>query len=255
VLHTNRTRAGSFGDDADLYDRVRPSYPPALIKRLVVDQPVTVLDVGCGTGKAARLFVDRGLEVLGLEPDPRMAAVARRHGLAVEEGTFEAWDSRGRTFDLLTCAQAWHWVEPVAGSRKAAQVVRAGGRIGLFWNVGRPPEHVRKPVDAVYASLAPSLVEQSIVLGLGQEERAGLAAETLTASGKWADVRVETFPWERSYSTAEWLDQIQTHSDHRVLPPEQLAALLAGVGAEIDRLGGSFVMPYETALVTGIQAG
>jgi hypothetical protein len=93
------------------------------------------------------------------------------------------------------------------------------------------------------------------VLGLGQEERAGLAAESLTASGKWADVIVETFPWERSYSTAEWIDQIQTHSDHRGLPPEQLAALLAAVGAEIDRLGGHFVMSYETALVTGIQRG
>ncbi|MCW2548525.1 MAG: methyltransferase type 11 [Mycobacterium sp.] len=255
MLHTNRTRAGSFGEDAELYDRVRPSYPPALIKWLMRDQPATVLDVGCGTGKAARLFADRGAEVLGVEPDPRMAAVARRHGLAVDEGTFEAWDPRGRTFDLLISAQAWHWVEPVAGALKAAQVVRDGGRIGLFWNVGQPPEVLRTRVDAVYASLAPSLAEQSVVLGLGQEERAGLAAESLTASGKWADVIVETFPWERSYSTAEWIDQIQTHSDHRGLPPEQLAALLAAVGAEIDRLGGHFVMSYETALVTGIQRG
>jgi SAM-dependent methyltransferase len=254
VLHTNRTRAGSFGDDAELYDRVRPSYPPALIKRLMRDQPATVLDVGCGTGKAARLFADRGAEVLGLEPDPRMAAIARRHGLAVEEGTFEAWEPRGRTFDLLTCAQAWHWVEPVAGALKAAEVVRDGGRIGLFWNVGRPPEEVRSPVDAVYASLAPSLVADSIVLGAGLEQRSGMAAESLTASGKWADVAIETFPWERSYVTAEWLEQIQTHSDHRGLPPEQLSALLVGVGAEIDQLGGSFVMSYETALVTGLQS-
>jgi SAM-dependent methyltransferase len=255
VLHTNRTRAGSFGDDAELYDRVRPSYPPALIKRLMQDHPVTVLDVGCGTGKAARLFADRGAQVLGLEPDPRMAAIARRHGLAVEEGTFEAWEPQGRSFDLLTCAQAWHWVEPVGGALKAAQVVGHGGRIGLFWNVGRPPEAIREPVDAVYAMRAPSLVEQSIVLGAGLEERAGLASESLTASGKWAQIGIETFAWERTYSTGDWLDQIQTHSDHRGLPPEQLAALLAGVGAEIDRLGGSFVMPYETALVTGIQRG
>jgi SAM-dependent methyltransferase len=254
VLHTNRTRAGSFGEDAELYDRVRPSYPPALIKWLMRDQPSTVLDVGCGTGKAARLFADRGAEVLGLEPDPRMAAIARRHGLTVEEGTFEAWEPRGRTFDLLTCAQAWHWVEPVAGALKAAQVVRDGGRIGLFWNLGRPPQELREPVDAVYATLAPGLEEYSVLLGRGESDRAGLAAETLTASGKWADVTVETFPWETTYGTAEWLDHLQTHSDHRGLAPEQLAALLAGVGAEIDRLGGSFVMTYETALVTGIQS-
>jgi SAM-dependent methyltransferase len=253
VLHTNRTRAGSFGDDAELYDRVRPSYPPALIKRIMRDRPATVLDVGCGTGKASRLFADRGVEVLGIEPDPRMAAIARRHGLAVEVATFEDWEPKGRTFDLLTSAQAWHWVEPVAGALKAAQVVREGGRIGVFWNLGRPPEDLRKPVDAVYESLAPGLAEYSVLLGRGENDRAGLAAETLAASGKWADVRVETFPWECSYRTADWLAQIQTHSDHRGLPPQRLEALLAAVGAEIDRLGGSFVMSYETALVSGIQ--
>ena len=29
TLHRDRRRAGSFGDDAELYDRVRPPYPPA----------------------------------------------------------------------------------------------------------------------------------------------------------------------------------------------------------------------------------
>ena len=253
MLHTDRTRAGSFGDDAELYDRARPSYPPALIDRLLRAEPSTVLDVGCGTGIASRLIADRGVDVLGLEPDPRMAAVARQRGTAVEEGALEAWDPRGRQFDLLTSAQAWHWVEPVNGAVKAAQLVGEGGHIGLFWNLGRPPESFRERVDPAYERLAPGLEEYSVLLGRGEHVRAGLAGETLSESGLWDDVHVETFPWQREYRTAEWLDHIQTHSDHRGLPPGQLTALLTAIGAEIERLGGSFVMQYETALVTGVK--
>jgi SAM-dependent methyltransferase len=255
VLHTNRTRAGSFGEVADLYDRARPTYPPALIDRLLSDGPATVLDVGCGTGIASRLLAARGPAVLGLEPDSRMAAVARRSGLTVEEGTLEAWDPEGRRFDLLTCAQAWHWVEPERGALKAAKVVNDGGRIALFWNLAQPTADLRSRIDPLYESIAPGLQEYSALLGRGEDDRTIPAVTSLTASGKWDDVHVETFAWERSYTTAEWLDHIQTHSDHRGLAPGQLAELVAGVGAEIDRLGGSFVMQYETALVTGVKRG
>ena len=138
TLHKDRRRASSFGDDPEAYDRVRPPYPAALIDVLVAEQPRTVLDVGCGTGIVARLLIARGCDVLGLEPDARMADVARRHGVVVEAGTIEEWDAGDRHFDLLTAGQAWHWVDPDPGAAKAAQVLRPGGRIGLFWNQAHP---------------------------------------------------------------------------------------------------------------------
>jgi SAM-dependent methyltransferase len=79
-----RDRAESFGQVAQEYDRYRPSYPAALIDVLAALRPHAVLDVGCGTGKAASLLVERGLSVLGVEIDPQMAAVARGHGIEVE---------------------------------------------------------------------------------------------------------------------------------------------------------------------------
>src|SRR5215475_3487386 len=94
-VHTNRTRAESFGAVADAYDRARPSYPPALIDDLLAAAPADALDVGCGTGKAARLLAERGVPVLGVEVDARMAAVARAHEIPVELGTFEQWDAAG----------------------------------------------------------------------------------------------------------------------------------------------------------------
>nr|WP_240197174.1 class I SAM-dependent methyltransferase [Nonomuraea lactucae] len=65
-----------------------------------------VLDVGCGTGIAARQFQAAGCRVLGVEPDSRMADFARPSGVEVDVATFEAWDLAGRTFDAVIAGQA-----------------------------------------------------------------------------------------------------------------------------------------------------
>ncbi|MBO0837835.1 MAG: SAM-dependent methyltransferase, partial [Actinobacteria bacterium] len=55
--HRQRQVAESFGADAARYDRARPSYPSALVDGIVAGSPGRdVLDVGCGTGIAARQF-------------------------------------------------------------------------------------------------------------------------------------------------------------------------------------------------------
>jgi trans-aconitate methyltransferase len=50
-----------FGEDPDLYDLARPSYPAALLDDLVtmVGPSARALDVGCGTGKATVLLAAR----------------------------------------------------------------------------------------------------------------------------------------------------------------------------------------------------
>ena len=52
------------------------------------------------------MFAVRGCRVLGVEPDDRMAAVARSHRIEVEVATFEEWDPAGRTFDYSMPARA-----------------------------------------------------------------------------------------------------------------------------------------------------
>ena len=91
-----------------------------------------------------------GSRVLGVEPDPRMAEFARQRGFEVEVAKFEDWDPAGRAFDVLISGQAWHWVDPVIGAGRAAEVLRPGGRLALFWNVFQPPPDVVEVFNAVY---------------------------------------------------------------------------------------------------------
>ena len=117
--------------------------------------PTSALDVGCGTGKVAVSLMERGLPVLGVEPDPRMAEVARRHHVAVEVASFESWDPAERTYDLLTAGHSWHWVDPVIGLAKAASLLVPGGTIALFWNYHVLEEPLLAAMENAYRSHAP----------------------------------------------------------------------------------------------------
>ena len=254
MLHDDRRRAGSFGDDAEQYDRARPTYPAALIDDLLADDGHDVLDVGCGTGKVGRLFAARGCAVLGVEPDERMAAVARRHGLTVELAPFETWDARDRTFDLLVAGQTWHWVEPDAGAAKAAAVLRPYGRVAVFWNRSVLPAEMKTSFQDVYRRLEPDKSE-SILIGNVPDARFATAADSFRRNGSFGDPQVHTYTWVQPFTREQWLDLVPTHSDHRTLPPERLRALSVAIGEAIDvTVGGavdaSFEVTYDTVVVT-----
>lgn len=251
-LHENRARALSFGSVAALYDAARPSYPPALIDDLMAFAPRQVLDVGCGTGKAARLLVERGCDLLGIEPDPSMAAVARSHGIRAEESTFEAWNPRGRTYDLIVSGQAWHWVNPEFGVPKAASLLPPGGHIGVFWNRGRPEDETRRALEAVYLRLAPELAKTNVALNLSAEPDDRYAE--FRNAGLFTDVEARTYPWDAVYDRAAWIDLTATQSDHVRLPEERRHALLLALGDAIDALGGRLTYHYSTLLVLATRS-
>ncbi len=242
-IFADRARAESFGVVAENYDSYRPSYPAALIDDLAALGP-GVLDIGCGTGKAAVLLAGRGMDVLGVEVDERMAEVARGHGITVEVGDFETWDPAGRRFDLITCAQAWHWVDPDRGVPKAAKVLRPGGCAALFWNYDELDEPVQQALDTAYEQHAPELL-RSVVRGASkQSDRPHAASFDLDAA--FTETSTKHYRWEHTFTADAWVGMSRTHSDHLQLAPDRLDALSDATRAAIDALGGSFVSHYGT---------
>jgi SAM-dependent methyltransferase len=250
--HQARQVAESFGSDAERYDRARPSYPETLVKRIVAASPGRdVLDVGCGTGIAARQFQAAGRNVLGVDPDARMAELARQRGIDVEVATFETWDPAGRAFDAIIAAQAWHWVDPAAGAAKAAQALRPGGLLAVFWNAFQPSPGLGGAFATVYRQVMPGSpnVWAGPILD-AYLTMCGKAADGMRQADGFGEPDQWRADWDRSYTRDEWLDQVPTFGGHAELPPAKLQDLLTGLGAAIDAVGGTFTMHYTTVAVT-----
>jgi SAM-dependent methyltransferase len=257
--YQHRQIAESFGSDAARYDRARPRYPDPMVARIVAASPgPDVLDVGCGTGIEARQFQAAGCMVLGVEPDARMADFARRTGVEVEVATFETWESAGRAFDAVIAGTAWHWVDPVAGAAKAAQVLRPGGRLAPFHHVFQSPPEVMEALAKVYRRVAPdspfNLSSQLTRSALdAYQPLFAKIADGIREVGGFSDPEQWRFDWEQSYTRDAWLDQMPTHGALTQLPSDKLAEVLEGVGAAIDAMGGSFTMQYTTVAVTAAR--
>ena len=247
--HENRVRAESFGARADAYDRYRPTYPAEMADDLCAGGKPRVLDVGCGTGKAARLFVARGCEVLGIEIDERMANKARRHGIRVEVAPFESWESNSRTFDLVTAGQAWHWVDPEVAPHKAADVLEADGRIAVFWNHSRPHD----------PDLEKALHEASSRHGDDRfdgpkdwraHHDVSSHSEAIEKSGRFALSDLHTYSWQWLITSEHWLAMWLTWSEIAVMSEEQRSALVSEVSAVLERFGDEILFDYETQCIT-----
>ncbi len=256
--HHYREVAESFGDDAERYDRTRPSYPGDLVDRIIAESPgPRVLDVGCGTGIVARLFQAAGCQVLGVDPDARMADLARDRGIEVEVAKFEDWEPAGRLFDSVVAGQAWHWVDPVAGAARAGEALRPRGRLAVFWNAFQFPADMSEAFAAAYRQGVPDSPMSRGSMP-GPEIYATMcakAADAMRQAGGFDDAEQWRFDWDRLYTRDEWLDQVPTFGGHSQLSPDKLQQVLDGMGAAIDAAGGSFTLHYVTMAATAARSG
>lgn len=241
-----------FGEVADLYDRRRPGYPAAMYDDLLslMGSGARALEAGAGTGRATIELARRGVEVVALEHDPAMAAIARRaaHDLPVEieERRFEEWDGEAGSFDLVVSAQAWHWIDQEQGPTVAHRALRPGGVLAVWWNRSGVQENtLREAIDAAYRCHAPEL-ERSVMNRPVHE----LDPDALAIQG-FGPVQHRTYTWAQRYDALSYTELLQTHSDHRMLPPGQMDSLLRAVATAIDEVaGGEIEYRYRTDLLS-----
>ena len=256
--HQHRQIAESFGTDAERYDRARPRYPQALVDRVIAGCPGReVLDIGCGTGIVARQFLAAGCRVLGVDPDARMAELARQSGVEVEVGRIEDWDPAGRLFDAAVAGQSWHWVDPVAGAAAAARALRPGGRLTLFWNAVQPPTDLNEAfAEALHRALpdmpfrmpANTSAADAYVRGFGR------VTGGLRDAGGFGEPEQWRYEWEWTYTRDAWLDWMPTTGVLTTAPQEAVAQVLADAGAAIDAAGGSFTAQHTTVALSAVRA-
>ncbi|ADG80572.1 Methyltransferase type 11 OS=Tsukamurella paurometabola (strain ATCC 8368 / DSM / CCUG 35730/ CIP 100753 / JCM 10117 / KCTC 9821 / NBRC 16120 / NCIMB 702349/ NCTC 13040) OX=521096 GN=Tpau_4001 PE=4 SV=1 [Tsukamurella paurometabola] len=239
-LHEDRHRALSFGAIADAYDRLRPRYADVTVDAISAGA-ATAVDVGAGTGILSRQLRDRGLDVLVVEPDAAMAEVARGSGVPAEVATFEDWDAAGRTYDLVTFGQSWHWVDADIAVPRLAGLLNPGGRVALLWNKLRPTT----PSNAELRAASADYINVDAVSADPTQAEFALAELGNRFTDAGFTVRTREDAWTETQTAERWLDLIFTYSAHSTLPDDRKAALrsaLAGVIGDRDvELGASTI--------------
>ncbi|GAB6899708.1 class I SAM-dependent methyltransferase [Kineosporia succinea] len=128
----------SFGANASTYDSMRPGWPADTARWLTGDAEgaLDVLDLGAGTGKLTSTLVELGHRVTAVEPDEGMLAVlsAKLPGAEARAGSAERIPLPDGSVDVVTVAQAWHWMEQPAAALEVARVLRPGGLLAVAWH-------------------------------------------------------------------------------------------------------------------------
>jgi SAM-dependent methyltransferase len=153
-----------FSVRVDAYARHRPTYPAevaALAERECgLRAGCSVADIGCGTGLLARLFLDRGCYVFGVEPNPEMRdagqkALAGMARFQAIDGRAEATTLPAASVDLVTAGQAAHWFDADLACAEFRRILKPGGWLMLVWNERKRQAGFMSDYEALIARHAP----------------------------------------------------------------------------------------------------
>jgi SAM-dependent methyltransferase len=240
-LFTNRQRANSFGGAAENYDAFRPRYPEQLIDDVLATGARRVLEGGAGTGIASVQLIERGADLLAVEPDARMAAVAQAKGIPVEIATFEQWEPAGRRFDRVVFAASFHWVDPAVALPKIREILDDRGKLALIWNRLRPTNPTRDEFESIYREYTNVETHR----GDGNPDE---IVNLITAAG--FTVTQRRYPHDLHYSARQWVDIAFTFSNQLLVPADKAdelrARLIERIGPAGVSVGGDAVAIFAT---------
>lgn len=209
-----RRRADAFRSTGVTYHRYRPGYPDDAVGWALPDGARDVLDLGAGTGRLTDALLERGLTVTAVDPSASMLAVlaARHPDVSVVEARAEATGLADASFDAIVVGQAWHWIDPAAGSAEAARLLRPRGTIAMLWNQRVPEDGWQAAFEAVQPD--PRGVDLISRHDADARFPFGAREEFRTA-------------WERTIPAEDYVQLYTTQSPFLIASPEEQARRLA----------------------------
>jgi SAM-dependent methyltransferase len=212
-MTTSVTPGGPLiGTAAESFERFRLGYPDEVVDRTLSFAGRTVtraVEIGAGTGKAARAFASRGVHVTALEPDADMFAVLKREtvGMQVEPVARALEEYDGPPTDLVYAAASWHRTDRRSRVRNAWRLLERGGVVAVF------ASRMRLADPGVQAVLREARVP---VL----EDDAFRADHDLAAGDLFTDLEEHLVARELVLPQREYVGYLSTVSDYIRLTPD-----------------------------------
>jgi len=214
----------AYSGTAQYYDLYRPSVPVELVERIIssvkgLEVAPHLLDLGTGTGKVLERFLPHFSDIIAVEPDTEMLALAKRRlvphmaadtsihfvtGQAEDIELSDEWHA-----SLVTICRAFHWMDRPTVLSKLEHIVAPGGVVAIFgdssiWNLQDP-----------WCVIVKGVIQEI----LGQERRSGenifTAPEpygTTLAASAFSKIEEFSLPVERSWTLDQLIGYIYSNS-------------------------------------------
>jgi ubiquinone/menaquinone biosynthesis C-methylase UbiE len=227
--------AHSFGGVADAYERGRPTYPAEAVRWMLGEEPLTVLELGAGTGKLTRVMVDLGHDVHATDPDAAMLKIleAEVPGVPTARAGAEEIPLGDGSVDAVIAAQAFHWFDLDKALPEIARVIRPGGRLCLVWNTRNEKIPWVRRLGGI----------------IGTQEQLRDPAQSLIFSELFGFVEEHEFTHWQTIDRKTIQDLVLSRSNVAVLGSDARAAKLAEVVSFYDEFGrgmDGMQLPYVT---------
>jgi len=245
-----------FAGLADRYAKYRPSYPAAAIDFILVHCGLgpqsVVVDVGCGTGISSRLLAERGVAVIGIEPNTEMRRKAESEpappgapGPSYREGRAEATNLPANIADAVLAAQAFHWFEPEAALREFRRILKPGGWAVLLANERDESD----PFTAAYSRVIRTAPDAAAIEGPRARSGSALLTSPLFQHGQRVLFHSEQCLDEdgllgRAFSAS--------YAPREREQAERFAADLRGVFVRFEN-AGKVTLKYQTAVIVAAR--
>jgi SAM-dependent methyltransferase len=253
VTLSGPSAAERFSATADAYAAtMAPALFPVaqeVVRRARLRPGERVLDVGTGTGNAARIATDAGARVIGLDTAAGMLEVARREHPAIEfvEGDMASLPFADGAFDAVVSCHVLLFAEDHhAALTEWRRVVRDGGRLSM--SVPGPWEEV---VGRIYADVYD---RYDLALPIDYPTESDLAAWASAAGWRGVETAADpdnVIPLADDAAFDRWLSIGARGAAIRDWMPERKRALRDDLIAITPRAAdGSFRIPFGALFLT-----
>ena len=128
--------------DPEYYSLYRPHYPRSTFEGILEffkghPTPLTIVDLGCGTGHSTRSILQLGLDakIIGIDPDSNMIQTAKQTTSDLVTwivASGEATPLSDQSVDLLLIGSAFHWMDRKKAAIEFKRILKPNGLLRIF---------------------------------------------------------------------------------------------------------------------------
>ena len=143
-MNEENNNTNKFTGKAEIYNKYRSNYPNKciedILKTVNANKDISIADIGAGTGKLTKQFLEKGIKVIAVEPNADMLEVAIKN-LSKYNELFEYKQEPAEktsiddnSINIITVAQAFHWFDKNTFKKECKRILKPNGVIAIMWN-------------------------------------------------------------------------------------------------------------------------